>query len=204
MCLFEYIMQSQQQIAFSENKEKGWKTEEGVTVNERNLFPMIPRKITIRLSELQSVTYFTLMDTATNTLIDSEEYTALLGDTGCDDKQTQDEHSEAQKHRAESTLKWWILLDVFIAWMSAYFLLFCVSSLETTLLDLFHWDSTHFSYLVSCTFLGCIVGPFLVPFFEGFRNKYNVCTLLNNQIILIIGQCCFAVLLEVQTHLCSL
>eukprot|EP01084_Bolivina_argentea_P099542 178928_1 len=107
-----------------------------------------------------------------------------------------EQHLEAQKERGESRLKWWILCDVFFSWTSAYFLTFCVSSLETTLLNLFNWDSSYFSYIVASTFLGAIVGPFLLPFFDGIKNRCNICTLLNNQIILLIGQLLFALLLD--------
>ena len=105
-------------------------------------------------------------------------------------------HLLAQKKRGESRLKWFVLADVFCSWTSAYFLTFCVAALETTLLDLFNWDSVYFSYIVASTFLGAIVGPFLLPFFEGFRNKVALCTLANNQILLIIGQVSFALFLQ--------
>lgn len=105
------------------------------------------------------------------------------------------QHKLAQEKRGESSLKWWILFNVFWSWTSAYFLTFCVSSLETTLIDLFDWDSSYFSYIVASTFLGAIVGPFLLPFFDGIKGRCNICTLLNNQLILFIGQALFGILL---------
>ena len=106
-------------------------------------------------------------------------------------------HLRAQQYRGQSLFKWLVLCQVFFSWTSAYFLTFCASALETTLLDVFNWNSSYFSYIVASTFLGAIIGPFCLPFFDGFKHKVNVCTLFNNQIILFIGQLSFALLLNV-------
>lgn len=113
-------------------------------------------------------------------------------------------HSEAESRqmaaheaRGKSKVKWFILMDIFVAWTSAYFLTFCVSPLETTLLDELNWSSSQYSYIVATTFLGAIVGPFLLPFFDRHKKSVNICSIRNNQVLLIVGQGSFAILLQI-------
>merc|ERR1719150_1797427 len=96
--------------------------------------------------------------------------------------------TESHQARGESTIKWWILGEVFVAWTSAYFLTFCVSPLESTLLEILNWSSSQYSYIVAATFVGAIIGPLLIPFFERHRGTLNVCSIHHNQLLLIVGQ----------------
>jgi len=108
-------------------------------------------------------------------------------------------HLVAQKKRAQSSMKWWVLLDVFVGWMSSWFTTFSASALETTLLESLHWDSSQYSYVVACTFCGAIVGPFLLPLFDYVLKRAAPDILSSNhlsQSLMIIGQCAFALLIE--------
>eukprot|EP01084_Bolivina_argentea_P248350 415395_1 len=114
---------------------------------------------------------------------------------------TKSQHSIAQKYRSESALKWWVLFDIFCSWSSAYFLTYGVSSLETTLLTIFQWESAQFSYLVAATFLGAVIGPAMIPLFDAY--SFKLCTLLNNQVILFLGELMFSISLYLYSSLLS-
>ena len=49
------------------------------------------------------------------------EHTPPAESAESNENEKENEHSLAQRKRGDSKLKWWVLLDVFTAWMSAYF-----------------------------------------------------------------------------------
>jgi len=111
-----------------------------------------------------------------------------------------DKHAKAQQERGASALKWWILLDVFVAWNSSWFTTFSAASLETTLIETLHWSSSQYSYVTASTFCGAIVGPFLLPMFDWILSLAaleNIPLGSNHfsQLLLILGQGSFAALL---------
>jgi len=130
----------------------------------------------------------------------SSDSSTLPTANGEPDAHLQDAHLKAQKARGESSLKWWILLDVFAAWNSSWFTTFSAAALETTLIETLHWDSSQYSYITAATFGGAIIGPFLLPLFDWILTKTRGIPISSNhlsQMLLIIGQGTFAVLLQV-------
>ena len=129
------------------------------------------------------------------------DLTPLMHSNGSDDKlqhELPNLMELSQIERSETSIKWYLLINLCTIWMTAYHCIFNISALQTSLMTDLSLDNTQFALLTSIVFLAAMLSALISPWIINRTDIYW--SLIWASLTVIIGQALFILGLFLMIH----